>query len=574
MRIWLPLLLLLLCGPFAFAQTTRLHGQVLDAATGLPVPFASVGVAGRPFGTVADSAGRFAFLLPDSVAASARVLASGVGYATAEVPATGPPAAGATVRLRPAAVALAAVTVRPGKVRTRTTGRTGSSSFMTARLYTEPGAGQDERAKEQGTLLALPPDCHLRTLRLHVAFNRFQSVTFRLNLYGVQRGLPDQPLLSQDIRFTVTQPRGWVEIDLEPYRLYFQNRREVAATIQWLHSEARPDSATGFALSAVPGPGHAILTRDKSQARWQSTPGYLSLQLVLDEYPQKGRPMVPAAAPKPAVPLPDSLRYLQRIMALEQQQAAAAAQLPAHDSVPYGQNPAAGYYLPVRGGRLYYERYGHGTPLLLLHGNGQSIAAFRHQLGALARHYDVLALDTRAQGRSQDATTADFTYELFAQDVAQLLDSLHLGPVDVLGWSDGGNTALALALARPAAVRRLVLMGANLFPAAIEPDYLLLFREQLRQTQLHPDPQAPNSVRLLRLLLQEPRMRFAQLAGIRAPVLVVAGAHDVVLEAHTRQLARSLPQGEVLILPNATHYAPQEVPAAFNRAVVNFLGRP
>ncbi|NVO86145.1 alpha/beta fold hydrolase [Hymenobacter terrestris] len=573
MRFWFLLLLLLPYAPLSFAQTTRLHGRVLDAATGRPVPFASVGVAGRPFGTVADSAGRFAFLLPDSVAAGARVLASGVGYATTAVPATAPPAAGATVRLQPVAVALAAVMVRPGKVRTRTTGRTGSSSFMMARLYTEPGAGQDERAKEQGSVLSLPPDCHLLTLRLHVAFNRFQAVTLRLNLYDVKQGRPTEPLLTQDIRFTVTQPRGWVEVDLEPYRLYIQNRREVVATIQWLRSEARLDSATGFALSAVPGPGHAILTRDKSHSRWQSTPGYLSLQLVLDEYPQKGRRMVPAAAPEPAAQLPDSLRYLQRVIALEEQQAA-IAQRPAPDSVPYGRNPAAGHYLPVRGGRLYYERYGRGTPLLLLHGNGQSIAAFRHQLSELAQHYDVLALDTRAQGRSEDATTDTFTYELFAQDVAQLLDSLHLGPVDVLGWSDGGNTALALALARPAAVRRLVVMGANLFPAAIEPDYLALFREQLRQAQHHPDPQAPHRARLLQLLLQEPQMQFAQLAAVSVPVLVVAGEHDLVLKAHTRELARSLSRGEVLILPNATHYAPQEIPEAFNQAVLEFLARP
>lgn len=569
MRFQLPLLLLLPAFS-TFAQTTRLRGRVLEAASQRPVPFASVGVPGRPFGTVADSVGRFAFVLPDSVRGP--VVVSCVGFQSQAVPVAGLRNGGAeaVIRLQAFAVPLTAITVRPGKIRPRTTGRTGTSTFMTARLYTEPGAGQDERAKEQGTVLALPADCHLRTLNLHVAFNRFRTVTFRLHLYSVRDGRPAQPLLTQDIRFTVTQPRGWVSVDLEPYHLYFQNRREVAATIQWLYSEQRPGSAAGFALSAVPVPGHAILTRDKSQADWQTTPGYLSLNLTLDDY---GRSAAATPTPEPDFVVPDSLRYLRALATrLEVTEAAPAAP----DSVAYGTNPAAGHYLPVRGGRLYYERYGRGTPLLLLHGNGQSIAAFRYQIGELARHYDVIALDTRAQGRSPDFTTADFSYRLFAGDVRQLLDSLHLPPVDIVGWSDGGNTALELARAYPARVRRLVLMGANLFPGptALDPDLLALLGRQLREAELHPEPRAPNRARLIRLLLQEPQFTFAQMAAIPGPVLVMAGAHDVILEAHTRALARSLPQGELLILPDATHYAPHEVSALFTRAVLEFLGRP
>ena len=568
MRFWLTLLLLLPTLS-TFAQTTRLRGRVLEAASQRPVPFASVGVPGRAFGTVADSAGRFAFMLPDSVRDP--VVVSCVGYQGQTVPVAGlRSGAEAVIRLRAAAVPLAAVTVRPGKTRSRTTGRTGASTFMTARLYTEPGPGQDERAKEQGTVLALPADCHLRTLSLHVAFNRFRAVTFRLHLYAVRNGRPAQPLLTQDIRFTVTQPRGWVSVDLEPYHLYFQNRREVAATIQWLRSEQRPDSAAGFALSAVPLPGHAILTRDKSQADWQTTPGYLSLNLTLDDY---GRPASGAPTPEPDFVVPDSLRYL-RTLAIQTEATEAVPTAP--DSVAYGSNPAAGHYLPVRGGRLYYERYGRGTPLVLLHGNGQSIAAFRYQLGELSRHHDVIALDSRAQGRSQDFTTADFSYRLFADDVSQLLDSLHLPPVDILGWSDGGNTALELARGYPARVRRLVLMGANLFPGptALDPDLLALLGRQLREAELHPEPQSPHRARLIRLLLREPQLTFAQMAAIPGPVLVMAGAHDVILEAQTRALARSLPRGELLILPGATHYAPQEIPATFTRAVLEFLARP
>lgn len=560
------LFLLLTVGRFtSLAQTTVLRGTVLDAATQQQVPFASVGVAGQPFGTVADEAGRFRFSLPDSV--QRPVVVSCVGYQPQSVPLRSLlMAAGPVVRLQPAAQQLGAVTIRPGSVRTRTFGRTGSATFMTARLYTEPGAGQDELAREQGTVVPIVPGCHLRDVNLHVAFNRFRAVTFRLRLYRVRNGLPAEPLPQPDIRFTVTQPRGWVKVDLQPYHLVLPELREVAVTVQWLRSEAAPDSTKGFAFSAVPLPGHSILTRSKSEAQWQQTaPGYLSLYLTADTY--AGTSRATASAPAAAAPdaaaqyaLPDSLNYLRY-------GTAPTLLNPAR----YGSNPAAGHFVAVRGARLYYERYGKGQPLLLLHGNGQSVAAFQLQITELARHFEVIALDTRAQGLSQDFTTEDFRYELFAEDVRQLLDSLHLQKTDILGWSDGGNTALCLALAHPEYVGRLAIMGANLFPApeALEPALLAGFRRQLQHAQAR-NPTATDT-RLLRLLVQEPQLHFAQLRAIAVPVLVLAGQHDVVLEAHTRAIARALPHSQLVIFPGATHYAPQEMPAVFNETVLRFF---
>ncbi|UOQ77214.1 carboxypeptidase-like regulatory domain-containing protein [Hymenobacter sp. 5516J-16] len=105
-----------------------LQGTVLDAQTQAPVPFASVGVAGKPLGTVADEQGRFQFTTPTSL--TEPVLISCVGYQTATVPAATLQTAGQIVRLHPSGVRLAAVTVRPGKVKTKTFGRTSSSTLM------------------------------------------------------------------------------------------------------------------------------------------------------------------------------------------------------------------------------------------------------------------------------------------------------------------------------------------------------------------------------------------------------------------------------------------------------------
>ncbi|MCA8830220.1 alpha/beta fold hydrolase [Hymenobacter pini] len=567
--IFLLTALLLLASGSTFAQTRQLRGTVQDAATQAPVPFASVGVAGKPFGTVADSAGRFRFALPDSVVGP--VLVSCVGYATQRVPVAALQAGG-PVRLKPLGQQLRGVTVRPGKVRTRTFGRTAASSFMTARLYTEPDLVSDELGKEQGTIIPLTTDCRLRDVNLFVSFNRFRSVTFRLLLYRVRQGRPAEPLPQPDIRFTVTQPRGWVRVDLLPYNLYLQGLKEVAVTVQWLQSEAQEGNFKAFGIAAVPLPGHSVFTRDKSQARWQQvTPGYLSIYLTADTYQAAGKHTEPEpVATASTEDIPENYVVADSLQSMLFSNPTTPLTNPQY----YGSNSTAGRYLQARGGKLYYERYGQGPPLLLLHGNGQSIADFQLQIPELARHFTVIALDTRGQGRSQDFTTQEYSYELFADDVRLLLDTLHLRQVNILGWSDGGNTALSLALHHPEYVGRLVIMGANLFPTpeAIEPAVLARFQHQLRQAQAQST--TSTATRLLRLLVQEPHFTLPQISTIQAPVLVMAGQRDVIREAHTQIIARTLPHSQLRLLEGVTHYAPQEVPDVFNREVLQFFRQP
>jgi pimeloyl-ACP methyl ester carboxylesterase len=235
--------------------------------------------------------------------------------------------------------------------------------------------------------------------------------------------------------------------------------------------------------------------------------------------------------------------------------------------VPYGTNRQAGHYQLANGVKLYYETYGQGEPLMLLHGNGESINSFRYQVAELARHYQVIAVDTRDHGQSA-ATKGVLTYDIFAQDVLALLDALHLPAAHVLGWSDGGNTGLSLALHHPARVKSLITMGANLFADSTAIDgRLLRYVQQASQ-------RGPRRERRLNALLADyPRMQPAELAAIRVPVLVLAGEKDVIKMPHTQLIAASIPGAQVRILPGLTHYAPQEDPAAFNKVVLEFLDR-
>jgi pimeloyl-ACP methyl ester carboxylesterase len=236
----------------------------------------------------------------------------------------------------------------------------------------------------------------------------------------------------------------------------------------------------------------------------------------------------------------------------------------------YGHNAAAGHTCQLPGVKLYYETYGQGEPLLLLHGNGESINSFRRQIDAFATHFRVIAVDTRAQGQSTDTLTAPLTYDLFATDMKTLLDSLHLPSAHVVGWSDGGNTGLLLAQHYPAYVRKLVTMGANLFPTteAVEAK-MLRQSEQSRQILLKQGKAA--QARLLTLVLTEPHLSYEALATIQAPTLVLAGEKDIIKRAHTQAIAAHLPHAQIVILPGVTHYAPQENPALFNETVLSFL---
>ncbi len=245
--------------------------------------------------------------------------------------------------------------------------------------------------------------------------------------------------------------------------------------------------------------------------------------------------------------------------------------------VQYGKNARAGHTAAVNGIKVYYETYGSGEPLLLLHGNGQSISAFAAQIPVLAQHYQVIAVDTRAQGQST-TNGQTLTYDLFAEDMNALLDALHTPAANVLGWSDGGNTGLSLALHHPEKVKRLVTMGANLCAdtTAVTAATLAEVRRTKREvTPLAPfNKQARRVRQLMVLLLDYPRMKPAELHGIAAPTLVLAGEKDLIKEAHSRLIAANIPRGQVQILPGLSHYAPQENPAVFNAAVLQFLAQP
>jgi len=227
--------------------------------------------------------------------------------------------------------------------------------------------------------------------------------------------------------------------------------------------------------------------------------------------------------------------------------------------------------------RLYYEVYGTGEPLLVVHGNGGTIADLSAQIAYFRTRYKVIAMDSRDHGRSADSDSR-ITYEKMTDDLAALLDHLKVGPVNVLGWSDGGIEALLLGIRHPQKVKKIAAMAANLTPGeeALEPEIINLIKSMVSEgtADQREKPERRREIKVASMMLIEPNINFKQLENIKAPTLVLAADHDAIRVKHTVEIYLHIPNSQLVIFPGATHLIPFDDPALFNATVQRFLQTP
>lgn len=233
---------------------------------------------------------------------------------------------------------------------------------------------------------------------------------------------------------------------------------------------------------------------------------------------------------------------------------------PCPDAPVYGDNAAASGRAKVNGISLYYESYGQGAPLLVIHGNGGSIDRLRCQIAFFSKTRRVVAADSRAHGHS-DNGPGPLKYEQIADDLSELVRSLGIERVDVLGHSDGGIVALLLAIRHPSQVGSVVASSPNLRPNAVPSAWLARPggpRDQLRlaNEKILAGDHAQDWVRLKmqkEMVLNEPHISTDDLKKITAPTLIMAGDHDVIPLSHVMEIASGIPHAQLAILPGATH---------------------
>lgn len=235
----------------------------------------------------------------------------------------------------------------------------------------------------------------------------------------------------------------------------------------------------------------------------------------------------------------------------------------------YGTNSKVGKYVDINGIKLYYEVYGEGHPLVVLHGNGGSSKDAAMQYPDLVKKYRVIAVDSRGQGKSTD-TEEPLTYELMASDISRLLDELEIDSAFVWGHSDGAILGLILAMNHPKKVKKVLAFGAN-----VQPDSNAVFSWFIKYNKkISTESNDPKERKLAKLMLEHPNISFSSLSKIHAPVLIMAGDKDVIRPEHTLKLFQSIPNSHLCILPGTTHGASWEKNDLFLNLLYDFFNKP
>jgi pimeloyl-ACP methyl ester carboxylesterase len=235
----------------------------------------------------------------------------------------------------------------------------------------------------------------------------------------------------------------------------------------------------------------------------------------------------------------------------------------------YGTNGAVGKYANVNGVKIYYEIYGEGHPLLVLHGNGGSIKDVASFYPQLLKKYKIIAIDSRAQGNSTDTDTP-LTYDLMASDINALLDELKIDSTFIWGHSDGAILGLIMAMKYPKKVEKLLAFGAN-----IQPDSTATFSWSINSSKkIVKESLDAKEKKLNQLMLDYPNIPFSDLHQIKIPVLIMASDRDAIRPEHTLKLFQNIPKSQLCIIPGATHGAPLEKRELFFKLLSDFFDKP
>lgn len=190
---------------------------------------------------------------------------------------------------------------------------------------------------------------------------------------------------------------------------------------------------------------------------------------------------------------------------------------------------------------MHYAKYGSGKPLILLHGNGNDNKTLSSAAKYLANDYTVYAPDSRCHGKS--TVTEKISYDLMAADVAEFIAALGLDKPYVIGHSDGGITALAIAATYPDLLGGFIACGANSVPEGLKAYFTIAVGINYKRTGSILDA----------LMLQEPQFTAERLAKITAPAYIVAGEFDIVKLKDTVFLAENVKGSRLTIVKWGTH---------------------
>lgn len=235
--------------------------------------------------------------------------------------------------------------------------------------------------------------------------------------------------------------------------------------------------------------------------------------------------------------------------------------------ISYGSNN--GKYLTINSSKIYYEEYGNGIPLLLLHQGLGSIEDVSGIIPELSRHFRVIAPDAPGHGRSEQADS--LSGALLAEYCSAIIDQLKLDSAYVMGWSMGGNTALLLAANRPDKIKRVVSGASNTKSSGLTREGLELLKEYTVEAVIEDktwlehyqsmNPQPDKWIKFWKdtqkMWSREVKVPDDKLSSINIPVLIIRGDRDMIKIEHSVDIFQSLKNGQLCIYPNMGHDMPE-----------------
>ena len=243
-----------------------------------------------------------------------------------------------------------------------------------------------------------------------------------------------------------------------------------------------------------------------------------------------------------------------------------------------------GQYISIFGTKLYYEEYGQGPPILLLHGGLSSMWYYRFVVPYLSNHFKVITVDSPGHGRSYHSDT--LSYQLLADHFSEMIDLMDLDSVFILGCSDGAIVAMKLAFDRPDKVKRIISDGglSKLSSyTSIGKDWLNEFEPSTRSKSWvdwyqELNPQGNQWIKFLSdakvMWSEEVYISDDELAQIKCPTLIIMGDKDYFIPVeHGVEIHRAISGSQLCILPDIGHAVCNKKPEIVNEILLDFLNQ-
>lgn len=218
--------------------------------------------------------------------------------------------------------------------------------------------------------------------------------------------------------------------------------------------------------------------------------------------------------------------------------------------------------------KIYYEEYGRGEDLILLHGNDGDMTYFEYQIGFLSRDFHLILIDFRDHGFSTN-TKDHLSFELLASDLNEVYDYFSINKANLLGFSDGANLCLVFSKLYPDKIDKMILNAPNArFNGLTFSAKCYMYFENIIRSIL---PFFKRNKRIAQLLLTDLKVDIEDLRHIESETLIIVGSNDLIRISHIKNIAKNIKNSKLVIVKNQGHRLARKDPEIFNHLVYDFL---